>query len=83
MTKDFSETGEVNITTIPYIEEMVKYFTNHNDTMKTSTTPESGHLFNTQEMQSFSRRKKLISITYFLPSDCLTQRQKGQKYITQ
>ena len=28
---------------------MVKYFTKHNETVKTSATPESDHLFNTIE----------------------------------
>ena len=34
ITLDFPVPGEINITMIPYIEEMVKYSTNHDYTMK-------------------------------------------------
>ena len=34
---------------IPYIEYMVKYFTKHNETMKTSLTAASHHLFKIRE----------------------------------
>ena len=34
-----SEPGEVKITMIPYIEEMVKDFANYDETMTTSITP--------------------------------------------
>ena len=47
MTLDFSEPGEVTVTMIPYIENMVKYFSNHDENMRTSATPVSGHLFKT------------------------------------
>ena len=36
---DFLELGEVNITMITQIEETLKDFTKHDDTVKTSTTP--------------------------------------------
>ena len=49
MTMDSSEPRVVNITMIPYIEGMVKDFTNHDGTTKSSETPESGHLFKTKE----------------------------------
>ena len=44
MTFDFSKALEVKINMIPYIEEIVKDFTNHDDTINTSATPESDHL---------------------------------------
>ena len=39
MTLIFSESVEVKIIMIPYIEDMVKYFANHDDAMMISATP--------------------------------------------
>ena len=38
-TLDLLELGKVNITMITHIEETLKDFTKHDDTVKTSTTP--------------------------------------------
>ena len=48
MTLDFSEPGEVKIAMIPYIEDILKDLTKKYDTMKTSATPSSDHLFKTR-----------------------------------
>ena len=39
MNLDFSEPVEVNITMIPYIECIMKYFAKHDDPMNTFSTP--------------------------------------------
>ena len=45
----FSEPVEFNITMIPCIEEMVKDFDKHDDTIKISATPSLDQLFKTRE----------------------------------
>ena len=43
LTLDFSESGEVKIAMISYIEEMLTFFTKHDYTVKTSLTPVLHH----------------------------------------
>ena len=49
MTLNFSEPVEVKITMILYVEEMFKELSNHDDTVKTSSTSVSDQLFKTIE----------------------------------
>ena len=49
MTLNFSEPVEVKITMILYVEEMFKDLSNHDDTVKTSSTSVSDQLFKTIE----------------------------------
>ena len=53
MTLIFLDPEEVNITINPYIEEMVKYLSNHYENVMTYTTPASDPLFKTIEYAIF------------------------------
>ena len=49
MQLDFSMPGEVKVTMIPYVKEIVTLFEQYDNSMKTAKTPASEHLFKTCE----------------------------------
>jgi hypothetical protein len=45
MTLDFTVDGEVKVTMIPYVKEIVQQFQEHDNSTKTAATPAAEHLF--------------------------------------
>ena len=83
MTLDFSETGEFKITMIPNIEDMVKDFDKHNDTMKISSTPESYHLFKTREDSIILEETQAKIYHNFFPGNFFPTREQDHTYTPQ
>jgi hypothetical protein len=49
MTLDFTVDGEVKVTMIPYVKEIVQQFQEHDNSTKTAATPAAEHLFKVNE----------------------------------
>ena len=83
MTLDFWEPGEFKITMIPNIEDMVKDFYKHNETMNISSTPESYHLFKTREDSIILEETQAKIYHNFLPSHFFALREQELAYTSQ
>jgi hypothetical protein len=61
MTLDFNTPGEVKITMIPYVKEILKLFTEHDKSEPTANTPAAEHLFKVNEdTKSLTERQATI-----------------------
>ena len=65
---------------IPYIENMVKYFSNHDENMRTSATPVSGHLFKTISYAIVLEETRDKIHHYLFARHCLPPIEKDRTY---
>ena len=71
MTLDFSVIGEVSITMIPYLTEIINLFEQYDDSDKTAVTPALENLFKVNNNAVF------LSSTTLLPRVSLQQNKQG------
>ena len=77
MTLDYSTPGEVKITMIPYVKEMVKLFEQYDPTEKTATTPAADHLFQVRDdCADLSERQSTVFHNFVAKSLFLTKRAR-------
>jgi hypothetical protein len=77
MTLDFTVDGEVKITMIPYIKEIVKQFQEHDNSTKTAATPAAEHLFKVNEDTTpLTQRQATVFHNFVAKSLFLTKRAR-------
>jgi hypothetical protein len=70
MTMDFSVPGEVKITMIPYIEEILELFAQHDSSKSAANTPAAEHLFKVNE-EATSLDQEQATIFHNFVAKCL------------
>jgi hypothetical protein len=77
MTLDLSALGEVKVTMIPYIKEIVDLFRKHDDTDRIAATPASDHLFKVND-DTESLGTKKANVFHHFTAKCLFATKRGR-----